>query len=73
MIPEDKDYGSKNPGGTWSGTVGIVATRHAHLGLNMFAFSTERMEVVDFLNHIFIFRKAQSLHAPDVTLIHSCN
>jgi len=56
MIPEDKDYGSKNPGGTWSGTVGIVATRHAHLGLNMFAFSTERMEVVDFLNPIFAFR-----------------
>jgi hypothetical protein len=56
LIPEDKVYGSKNLDGTWSGTVGLVATRHANLGLNMFAFSTERMEVVDFLNPIFGFR-----------------
>jgi hypothetical protein len=56
LIPDDKVYGSKNMDGTWSGTVGVDATRHAHLGLHMFAFSKERMEVVDFLNPIFAIR-----------------
>jgi hypothetical protein len=34
LIPEDKSYGSKNPNGTWSGIVGMVASGHADLGLN---------------------------------------
>jgi len=50
LIPEDKSVGSKNVDGTWSGIVGTVASGHADLGLNMFAFSTERMDVIDFLN-----------------------
>jgi hypothetical protein len=56
VIPEDKSYGSKNLDGTWSGVVGIVASGDTYLGLNTFAFSTERMKVIDFLNPIDTIR-----------------
>jgi hypothetical protein len=52
FIPEDESSGSKNVDGTWSGIVGTVASGHADLGLNMLEFSTERMDVIDFLNPI---------------------
>jgi len=50
LIPEDKSYGSKNPDGTWSGIVGMVASGHAYLGLNLFSFLTVGMDVIDSLN-----------------------
>jgi hypothetical protein len=56
LIPEAKSYGSKNVDGTWSGIIGKVVSKRAVLGLNMFAFSTERMDVIDFLNPIFTSR-----------------
>jgi hypothetical protein len=56
LIPEDKIYGSKNLDGTWSGIVGMVASGHADLGINMFAFSTERLGVIDFLKEIYTTR-----------------
>jgi hypothetical protein len=56
LIPEDKRYGSKNPNGTWSGIIGTVASKHADLGLNMFEYSTERMDVINYLNPIFTSR-----------------
>jgi hypothetical protein len=56
LIQAEKSYGSKNVDGTWSGVVGKVASGHADLGLNMFALSTERMDVIHFLNHIETYR-----------------
>jgi hypothetical protein len=56
LIPKDESYGSKNVDGTWSGVIGIVVSKRAILGLNIFAFSTERMDVIDFLNPIFTSR-----------------
>jgi hypothetical protein len=52
VIPEDKSYGSKNLNGTWSGVVGIIASGHAYMGLNVIMFSSEIMDVTDFLNPI---------------------
>jgi hypothetical protein len=49
LIPEDKRYGSKNPNVTWSGIIGTVASKHADLRLNMLEYSTEPMDVIDFL------------------------
>jgi hypothetical protein len=56
LIPEDKIYGSKNPNGTWSGIVGMVASGHADLSVNIVAFSTDPMDVIDYLNSVFISR-----------------
>jgi hypothetical protein len=51
-----KIYGSKNLDGAWSGIIGTVASRHADLGLSLFDFSTERMDIIDFLNNIGTYR-----------------
>jgi hypothetical protein len=56
LIPEDKSYGSKNPDGTTSGIVGMVASGQADLGLNLFSYLTERMDVIDYLNTAFSAR-----------------
>jgi hypothetical protein len=52
VIPEDKSYRLDNVDGTSSEVVGIVASGHADLGLNLFEFLKERMDVIDFLNPI---------------------
>jgi hypothetical protein len=52
VIPEDKSYRLENVDGTSSEVAGIVASGHADLGLNLFEFLTERVDVIDFLNTI---------------------
>jgi hypothetical protein len=51
-----KKYGSKNLDGAWSGIIGRVASRHADLGLSLFDFSTEHMDIIDILNTIGTYR-----------------
>jgi hypothetical protein len=56
VITEDKKFGLKKSDGTWSGIIGMVVSRRADLGLNILVISNGRLDVVDFLNNLLIFR-----------------
>lgn len=49
VIPSDGAFGSRNENGTWDGTVGLVATEKAELGIGLFTCIAERMDVVHYL------------------------
>jgi ABC-type amino acid transport substrate-binding protein len=49
LIPEDRSHGSEKIDGTWSGIVGIVASRRADIGLNVMTITKGRLDAVDFV------------------------
>jgi hypothetical protein len=49
FIPPDGTYGLQKANGTWSGVVGMVATDEVEIGIGLFSFTEERMDVIDYL------------------------
>lgn len=50
---KDGAYGNQDENGTWSGVVGMVVRGEAHVGINIVAFSTERVNSTAFFPPIW--------------------
>jgi hypothetical protein len=50
---KDGAYGNQDETGTWGGVVGMVVRGEAHAGINILAFSVERMSSIAFLSPIW--------------------
>jgi hypothetical protein len=46
-------YGNQDENGTWGGVVGMIVREEAHVGINILAFSTERILSIAFLPPIW--------------------
>jgi hypothetical protein len=49
----DGTYGNQDETGKWGGVVGLVSREDADVGINIMAYSTERINSVDFLPPIW--------------------
>jgi hypothetical protein len=52
VFHEAESPGSKSDNGTWSGMVAMVSSGIAHVGVESFAVTKERSEVVAYTNAI---------------------
>lgn len=53
LEPADGTYGNQDENGTWGGVVGMIAREEADVGINILAFSTERIRSIAFLPPIW--------------------
>ncbi|KDR11386.1 hypothetical protein L798_14018 [Zootermopsis nevadensis] len=53
LEPADGTYGNQDENGTWGGVVGMIAREDADVGINILAFSTERINSIAFLPPIW--------------------
>jgi hypothetical protein len=51
--PEDGKYGNQDENGTWGGIVGMIVRGESDVGMNVLAFSTERISSIAFLQPIW--------------------
>jgi hypothetical protein len=51
--PQDDTYGNQNENGTWGGVVGMIVREEADVGINILAFSTERISCIAYLPPIW--------------------
>ena len=56
MLHETDSYGSKSANGSWNGTVSLVSSGLADIGVGYFTVTKERYEVVAFIDTIEISR-----------------
>ena len=56
MFHEADSFGSKHDNGSWSGTIGLLSSGIAHVGVEPFAVTKERSEVVAFTDTLGFIR-----------------
>ena len=56
MFHEADSFGSKSRNGTWSGMIGLLSSGIAHVGVESFAVTKERSEVVAFTDTLGFIR-----------------
>ena len=52
MLHEADSFGSKSGNGSWSGMVALLSSGIAHVGVEPFAVTKERSEVVAFTDNL---------------------
>jgi hypothetical protein len=56
VIHEADSYGSISGNGSWSGMVALVMSGNAHVGVEAFAVTKERSEIVVYTNTLKVER-----------------
>ena len=56
MFHEADSFGSKHDNGSWSGMIGLLSSGIAHVGVEPFAVTKERSEVVAFTDSLGFIR-----------------
>jgi hypothetical protein len=51
--PKENSYGSEEGNKSWSGMIGMVIKKEVEVGINIFEFVINRMEIVEFLPPVF--------------------
>ena len=56
MFHEEDSFGSKYDNGSWGGMMGLLSSGIAHVGVESFAVTKERSEVVAFTDTLGFIR-----------------
>lgn len=69
MYHETESYGSKSANGSWSGMIALVKNREADVGIGDFITTSERSNVVDFIDTVEFSRSGTAISFPFPVLL----